>query len=1007
MNGRKLKGGGLASLFLVVALTMSLTPCVAFAEGTTGDTTGGGTGSASGIQPINDESTDVAEVNGTVYTTLQDALVAASTAAQAGQEVKIKLLADVAGTETAGIEIPEGMTVALDLAGHALVGKNAGSWIVNRGSLTVDDSVGAGRVYTTNTDAQGRHAVVNYGTLVINGGTFGDANVDKVDANSVQRGNALRNYGTATINGGFFTACDNYTNGGYAYAIANGGSEDYPNASLTINDATVYGKTNGAIASDGGTLTVKGGTYSLGSGLETNLFHMVYASGAGVVDIEGGSFTRNVDNQYGFLYVDGEDSEINVSGGTYKDTKDNQNVIVGGSGTVTVFEKQGVATPSFDGISKGNNATVQISGGVFESNVTDSDLIVSGYEPKEVTASDGKTVYVVVGSSEVASIGDMQYEKLQDAIDAVAEGGATGTIVLKKNVLESVAIPANANVTLDLNGKTITNVAGYHTITNNGTLIVTDSGAGVAGTVDNVSHTKAAVFNDEGATCTVLAGCFTRSQEAGTYDSGTGKTNANGNSYYAVENFGTMTFGSDDEGAGNSRIAVTAIGGHSSLVHNGWQSSGDAQGKTATMTINGGAFTGGINTIKNDEGGDLTINGGTFDNVTQYALMNWNVATINGGTFESATSAVFNGSEASTSVGKLSITGGMFKADSRYYVVYSHRSETSDPTTKISGGTFSSQYICNDEPTDYCADGFEPAENADGTYTVKREASPVAPTKPSYAVTVEQVEGGSVSVSPASAKAGDKVTVTVTPEAGQELVDLVVADASGNEVELTENADGTYSFTMPSGKVTVSATFECDGGVLCPSARFTDVDQSQWYHLVIDWAVEEGILNGYDGTTLMGPDNAVTRAQMTTILYNAENAQPGDVSALSAYADVDASAWYVGSLAWAVEQGLLEGWSDNGTSYINPDGELTREQAAAVLMRWAESKGADTSARADLASYPDVASVSEWAEGCMSWAVAEGVINGVEHPDGTRTLDAQGTTNRAQMAALLMNLIEG
>lgn len=157
----------------------------------------------------------------------------------------------------------------------------------------------------------------------------------------------------------------------------------------------------------------------------------------------------------------------------------------------------------------------------------------------------------------------------------------------------------------------------------------------------------------------------------------------------------------------------------------------------------------------------------------------------------------------------------------------------------------------------------------------------------------------------------------------------------------------------------------------------------------------------------MKPDNAVTRAEMAAILYNAEGAQPGDASLLSGYADVDSSAWYVGSLAWAVDQGLLLGWEDGSSSYIDPEGVLTREQAAAVLMRWAESKGADVSARADLASYPDAADVSEWADECMSWAVAEGVLNGAAQPDGTRILDALGTTTRAQTAALMMNLIEG
>ena len=208
----------------------------------------------------------VATVNGVSYNSVDEALTAALSAGSNGGTANIQLLADIEGTADAGLQIPAGVTVIIDLNGHALVGKNASSFVVNYGNLTINDStaaegshgVGAGRIYTTDIDAQGRHAVVNYGTLVINGGIFGDKNTDKTDANDVQRGNAVRNYGVATINGGAFTCCDNYTNNGYAYAIANG-SASYPDATMTINYATVYGSINGLIAADGGTLTVKDG----------------------------------------------------------------------------------------------------------------------------------------------------------------------------------------------------------------------------------------------------------------------------------------------------------------------------------------------------------------------------------------------------------------------------------------------------------------------------------------------------------------------------------------------------------------------------------------------------------------------------------------------------------------------------------------------------------------------------------------------------------------------------
>ncbi len=283
----------------------------------------------------------------------------------------------------------------------------------------------------------------------------------------------------------------------------------------------------------------------------------------------------------------------------------------------------------------------------------------------------------------------------------------------------------------------------------------------------------------------------------------------------------------------------------------------------------------------------------------------------------------------------------------------------------------------------------------------------VTPAEPSYDVTVDQVENGSVSVSPEKAKEGDEVTITVKPDAGFELESLAVADEDGNELEPTANAAGTYSFEMPAGDVTVTASFACDGGALCPSHGFTDVDQSQWYHAAVDWAVEAGVLHGIGGTALMMPDGEITRAQMATVLFNVEGADVGSAQAMEDYADADPNAWYAGSLAWAVDQGLFYGWDADGASYIDPDGALTREQAAAVLMRWTAMNGDDVSGRADLSAFPDTDRVSGWATECMQWAVAEGVLQGVEQDGGERALAAQGSATRAQTATLMMRLTAG
>ena len=205
----------------------------------------------------------------------------------------VSLTADVA-TENQ-LVVPKGETVTLSLEGHNLTGSNAGALIVNYGTMTIEGDEDS-CVYSTDTAAQARPALLNYGTVEINGGRFGDSNTDPTDANSVNRGNAVENYGSMTINGGYFTVCDNYTNGGFAYVI-NNGSPSYPNANLVINDATVYGNCNGILASGGGTLTVKGGTYTLGDGEATSLYRMAYTSDYGVIQIDGGTFTAQCSEQ--------------------------------------------------------------------------------------------------------------------------------------------------------------------------------------------------------------------------------------------------------------------------------------------------------------------------------------------------------------------------------------------------------------------------------------------------------------------------------------------------------------------------------------------------------------------------------------------------------------------------------------------------------------------------------------------------------------------------------------
>lgn len=267
----------------------------------------------------------------------------------------------------------------------------------------------------------------------------------------------------------------------------------------------------------------------------------------------------------------------------------------------------------------------------------------------------------------------------------------SGTYILEDNVTltsDALTIPTGANVTIKLNGKKLTNKDGKHTIINNGTLTITGSG-----TVDNTSNGTAALYNNAGATATLNGGTYTRSKEAGK-----SADNSGGNSYYTLKNFGTMTI--------NSGVTVNqgadGDGKYSSLVANGWQNGSTAgnPGKEpavtssgAQMTINGGTFSGGLNTIKNDDYGTIIINGGTFQNYAQACFLNWNKATVNGGNFngaESANAAILNGyGDDTMDTGTLSVTGGIFSG--AVGVKAMTNNTTADlKNVAVSGGVFSS-----------------------------------------------------------------------------------------------------------------------------------------------------------------------------------------------------------------------------------------------------------------------------------------------------------------------------
>lgn len=265
-----------------------------------------------------------------------------------------------------------------------------------------------------------------------------------------------------------------------------------------------------------------------------------------------------------------------------------------------------------------------------------------------------------------------------------------------------------------------------------------------------------------------------------------------------------------------------------------------------------------------------------------------------------------------------------------------------------------------------------------------------------YLISVDRVSGGRVTVQPGRADKGETVTITVYPNDGYELDELVVTDSRGNEIDLDARSATRFTFTMPGGKVTVEASFVREGGqTQTPQTTFADVPASAWYCDAVEYVYENGLMSGVSGGRF-APNDTLTRAMLVQTLYAMEG-RPAAASA--GFADVASGDWYASAVNWAAANGVVSGVSETG---FGPNNALTREQLALILYRFAQYKGYDVTGTSDLAAYADGSSVSGWAAEAMSWAVNAGLISGV----GGNQIAPTGTASRAQVAQILMNFCE-
>lgn len=230
-----------------------------------------------------------------------------------------------------------------------------------------------------------------------------------------------------------------------------------------------------------------------------------------------------------------------------------------------------------------------------------------------------------------------------------------------------------------------------------------------------------------------------------------------------------------------------------------------------------------------------------------------------------------------------------------------------------------------------------------------------------YAITVDAGKHGDVSVSPKRADKGDTVTITVDPDKGYEVDEVIVTDKDGDTIRVKDRGDGEYTFTMPDSKVTVEVTFVEEGDEL----SFVDVAKSDYYYDAVKWAVDNGVTTGVTDT-IFAPGNPCTRAQTVTFLWRAAG-MPQAANRVNPFTDVSVNDYYYEAVLWAVENGITGGTT---ATTFSPNATCTRAQVVTFLWRYSKE---DASI---LPMFTDVAE-GDYYYGAVAWAVENGVTTGV------------------------------
>ena len=878
----------------------------------------------------------------------------------------------------------------------------------------------------TNTAFEATQVISNYGTVNIESGSV--KGVTCIFMFNPVRGNTSWTNAEAVCN----------VNGGNIEGVPATTYKDSPTYNgSSVKDLnwcygiTIYGPgvTDGTVDNSKSTLNINGGTITAGQGIGTNASSGKYAGftinmtdgivdgtakgtgmylpAIGVTNISGGTVT----GAQGIRICAGE---LNITGGTIEGTAlaEGNDLVAGGSGGTNGAIVVGKASGGYVG-----DIDVTISGGARVINTA------------EKNDKDDDVAPAIVVSDKNMTDNSMGYDDL--AINVNINAAVEGDVVKISNLTQGTTTHDGGNTNLNLDGSTVTgnvinrsgsNMSVYNTTvtgevsnSSNGSIIINNSNVTGAVTNTGTNGNLAVLDSNVGSKDENVTMVNSTVNGAPIADTATGKVEAfigatpyktlkdaieaaeDGDVVTLVKDAvvdadgktntqGILTIKNDITINGNGKtITAKNVSGTPSMINvqdganvtiNDLVIDGAVEGKAATkhgLNINqAGNVTLNNVTVKNNQwyavmnnGSDLVLNGLTTSG-NQWGVNIDNkggdaVLTVNNATINENSSIVFDKYDADGKTPKAVINAGSFK-----HIIANKTVQT--PDLLINGGTFAT------------------GEGPDGSVAVEKylasglEFNPVTGQvykepeytgKYSYEIFTTVGDNGAIDVD-RYATEGDKVTIMVSPDEAYMLDDMTVT-SGGKDVE-----------------VKIEVTFAEDPNwEEEPAMPFVDVDENDWFYDVVLYAYENGLMTGTSADTF-APNTATTRGMIVSMLARLEGVTSAESAGFTDVADND---WYATAVNWAASEGIVNGFEDDT---FRPNAPITREQMAAILYNYADYKGYDVSARADLSDYADAASISSWAEDVLAWANAEGLINGMT----ATTIDPQGATTRAQTAAM-------